>query len=112
MEEDPIQAIEKKVQILLVQSDTSITKLCEGIGMTVNGYQKMWKNRSIKVETIQRIAAFFKVPLSHFFSNPATSVYEIGTSDAGVEEMKEKYIQALESENRLLKQLLDQKGKS
>ncbi len=107
---DPISSVEKKVNLLLAENKISMTKLCESIGMTVNGYSKMWKNRSIKVDTIQKIADYFKVPLSHFFSTldvTSSESYKLGLENTEVNEFREKYIKALESENELLKKLLE-----
>ncbi len=110
-ESDPISQIERKIQVLLVENKISVAKLCEEIGMTSNGYHKMWKNRSLKVETMQKIAKFFSVPLDSFFTTSNSPGYLINDPSSSVEEIREKYIQALESENKLLKQLLNEKDK-
>ena len=103
---DHIAGIEKKVHLLLAENKYSVNKLCEQIGMTPNGYSKMWKNRSIKVETIQKIADVFEIPISHFFTTRSENPYSIEAQSNEVSEIREKYIQALESENQLLKKLL------
>lgn len=111
-ESDHISTIEKKVNVLLAENKVSAVKLCENIGMTANGYSKMWKNRSLKVETIQKIANFFEVPLPHFFPSLNRAVegsYNFEDEASEVNEFREKYIQALESENKLLKKLLEKK---
>ena len=110
-EGDFIATLEKKVNVLLAERKISAAKLSEGIGMTPNGYSKMWKKRSIKVETIQKIADFFNLPLSHFFIGLSDSQqYQSATGNSEVNEIREKYIQALESENELLKKLLREKN--
>lgn len=102
---DSIAAIEKRINVLMAENKVTIARLCDNIGMTANGYSKMWKNKSIKVETIQRIADYFKVPLSHFFDGE----YPSNQTSGEVNEIREKYIQALESENELLKKILKNK---
>ena len=83
---DPIHFAHKKINVLMAENSISVARLCEEIGMTSNGYSKMWKNRSIKVETIQKIADFFELPLSNFIP----SEYQMEGTGGKVEEKSGK----------------------
>lgn len=57
----------KTVDQLRAKRKISKTEFPKLIGMSNTGYNQMWENNSIKVETLHKIAQILQVPVTYFF---------------------------------------------
>lgn len=58
-----------KIKGLLKENKMSLRKLAADVGITEQGLQKLIRENSTKVDTLEAIARIFKVPVSYFFDN-------------------------------------------
>jgi transcriptional regulator with XRE-family HTH domain len=84
--------LEKKIKELSKKNSLSIRQLCLKIEMTESGLSKAFDNNTLKIETLQKIADVFAVPISYFF------VDETNSNEA---------FELLKKENELLKNSLN-----
>ncbi len=61
--------IRGKIEKMLKQKDISILTLCEKIGITQQGYYSIFKNNSLKISTLEKIAEVLEVDINYFFGN-------------------------------------------
>jgi len=66
------------------------------IEMTSAGYYRMMKEKTLKVNVLEKIAAYFDVPVSTFFDEPVP---------AKPTDYQKKYIECLEENNQLQKEI-------
>jgi transcriptional regulator with XRE-family HTH domain len=59
--------IEEKIKKLAKDKNLSIRQLCIKIEITESGLNYTLKNNTLKIETLQKIADVFEVPISYFF---------------------------------------------
>lgn len=64
-----IYKLDEKIKNLSRIKGLSIRQLCLKIDMTESGLNRALKNNSVKIDTIQRIADVFEVPIQYFFSD-------------------------------------------
>lgn len=87
------------------------TQIAEAIGMTRQGFEKTLKEESLKVETLEKIADFFSLPVIAFFDgekNPATTIQN---SCNGLGNTIQIALSDCEKETRHLKEMLAEKEK-
>lgn len=92
---------------LLKERKITAKELFITIGMTQTGYRQMFERGTMKVSTLQKIAAFFNLPITYFFNQTNTENKAAGDAD-----YKEKYLECVEEQLRLLKENADLKSKS
>ncbi len=61
--------ISEKIQKLVDDNGTTFSWLATKVGMSKSGFYKMIETGSIKVDTLQKIADVFNVPIDSFFSD-------------------------------------------
>lgn len=84
----------EKIELLLQQKGVRKMEFYGSINVTHAGFSKMIKNKTITVETLERIAAYFKVPASSFFDDSTVKQPTLLELQSKVSELYE--------ENRLL----------
>ena len=84
------EKIRIKVKSLLLENDLKEGEFAELIGMTRQGYSKMWANSSISLETLDKMALALKIPTWHLLADTHSN---ISTDN---EDYKTKYFQAVE----------------
>jgi len=60
-------SVSKKIKKMLLDNNISQEYLAVNIGMTKNGLNNNLSSDDFKLSTLQKIADFFKVPISYFF---------------------------------------------
>lgn len=63
-----------KIKPLLKAKGIRIKDFCDELGITEQGFAKILRSNSTKIETLEQIARRLDVPMSIFFSNDATPV--------------------------------------
>jgi transcriptional regulator with XRE-family HTH domain len=66
----------KKLTDLVSEENLSDNKIARVMDMTGTGYRDMLKNKSMKVDTLEKVARHFKVPVSYFFDEDVTELEE------------------------------------
>lgn len=61
-----------RIRGLMGKQKVSVKTLSDKLGITETGLRKMITNNSTKIETLEKIAFFFDVPVSYFFNEPQT----------------------------------------
>ncbi len=56
-----------RIKILLEERKITLRELCREVEITEQGFHQMVRNRSMKVEVLERISVFFDVPVSFWF---------------------------------------------
>jgi len=59
-------SVSKKIKKMLLDNNISQEYLAVNIGMTKNGLNNNLSSDDFKLSTLQKIADFFKVPISYF----------------------------------------------
>ena len=62
-----VNQIREIVEKKLKEKEISILTLCKKIGITQQGYYSIFKNKSLKIKTLQSIAEVLEVPIIIFF---------------------------------------------
>jgi transcriptional regulator with XRE-family HTH domain len=57
----------KKLKELVEKENLSQNKAATAFGMSAPGYKDMIENQTMKVETLEKIATHFQIPVSYFF---------------------------------------------
>gem|GEM_PF-5097614 len=113
--------------IHLRDSEKTKQMLADGIGMSLHGLNLAIKNKRLTVETLEKIAIYYKKPVSYFFDevqtredehspNKETGNIPVGKLSAKIEVLtemineKDKKIDELNQEIGGLKQKLRQTG--
>lgn len=77
-----------KIKFLCDKRKVTIRKLAQEIGVSEIGLHKMISNNSMKVETLQKIADYFELPVSSFFEDSNTkNTINIDVFLAGLKEV-------------------------
>lgn len=71
-----------KIRELVVDKRLSLRKLAMKVGMTQPGFMRMLKNESMTVETLERVAAALKVPISEFFEPGEANAVQVKEPEA------------------------------
>jgi transcriptional regulator with XRE-family HTH domain len=95
---------------MLWDSDKNQKLLADSIGMTIQGLSKNIRSRTMKVDTLEKIALYFRKPIIYFFdenesineANDPAQKYILTRC-----ERCDKYL----AQTELLKELLDKKDK-
>jgi len=66
--------IHKKIKELVKIRNTTISGLCQKIGMTESGFNFSMKNNTLKIETLQKIAEVLEMPVCCFFEDGETDI--------------------------------------
>ena len=69
--------IESKIKELSKKQGLSIRQLCQKIDITENGLSKTFKNNSLKVETLQKVANILQVDIRDFFGGVGVNSLEL-----------------------------------
>lgn len=56
-----------KLKGLIESNNFTIRKFCAKVGITESGYYRMIENRSMKIDTLEKMSEILQVPLSVFF---------------------------------------------
>jgi transcriptional regulator with XRE-family HTH domain len=108
-----------KIEYLRKENKVTIPELAEKIGMSKSGFEKMMRERSCKVSTLESIAAYFCKPIVYFFDEddtkeypknalkntveePALKTFYNTDEKDGIIERQDRFIQSLESTIKLL----------
>ncbi len=70
----------------------SISKLISEIEMTESGFYAMFRNDSVKIKTLQKIANVLDVEIGYFFGNDEESAQEQNQGSNDVEEKASKNV--------------------
>jgi len=100
---------------LINKANLSKRAIAKIIGMTGTGFDKMMDNRTMTVEVLEKIAIYFKVPLTTFFSTE-DSIHTITAPKASENGClkcieKEKRIEDLTREVRKGEEMIEVQGK-
>lgn len=68
--------INNKIEVLKKQHKCSNLEIAQYCEMSRGGYETMLKNGDMKISTLQKIAEFFKVPISYFFNDELMNTNE------------------------------------
>lgn len=68
----------RKIDSLLLQNQKKVKDLIQYIKMSESGYYRMIENKSMKVETLELIARFFRVSPGYFFHTDENSSEKSG----------------------------------
>ncbi|RFS17210.1 helix-turn-helix transcriptional regulator [Emticicia sp. C21] len=83
------EKLRAKIKSHLAIMDITESKLAQEIGMTRQGYSKMWKQKSVSLDTLDQIADFINIPLWQLIAETKINHNE-------TEDYKLKYFQAVE----------------
>lgn len=107
-----------KIKFLSDEKNISLKKLCVEIDVTEQGLQKMFANNSMKIETLEKIAKVFDVPVSYFFDDKKTdciiqtnghkNTYKVNSDEISIASDTKETYKDLEIEN-LKQQIADLK---
>ncbi|WP_372934415.1 hypothetical protein [Mariniphaga sediminis] len=82
--------------------------LADGIGMSLHGLNLTLKNKRLTVETLEKIAAYYKKPISYFFGE---SEYMSNSTDEHLH-VNDKSLSKLIAKLELLGEILKEKEKN
>ena len=88
-----------KIKEIARSKKISIKNLAESIGITEQGLQKLIRENSTKVETLESIALCLSVPISIFFDDKNIIAQ-------GVDETNKYYLQIISSQQRTIEELV------
>ncbi|MCY1720213.1 helix-turn-helix transcriptional regulator [Prolixibacteraceae bacterium Z1-6] len=73
----------KKLEDLKESRKVNFEELSKITGKSVGGLKKMWTNRKVSVEVLEKLAKYFKMPIAYFFdeSNAPRSVQQVGDNN-------------------------------
>lgn len=94
-----------KIETLLSQKGVSKMKFYEAVGLTHTGFSKMIKNETITVDTLEKIAAYFNIPVFTFFEENATKVPTVSDLQAKVSELYEENRDLLKENKALVEKI-------
>jgi transcriptional regulator with XRE-family HTH domain len=57
----------EKLRELIKKENLSQNQMAKNFGMSAPGYKEMLEKKSLKVKNLEKIADYFKVPVSYFF---------------------------------------------
>lgn len=66
----------KKLKELVEKENLSQNKAATAFGMSAPGYKEMLENQTMKVETLEKVAKHFNVPVSWFFDEDGNELNE------------------------------------
>lgn len=84
------EKLKVKIRTLLAEKASNDSKMCDEIGITREGYSKMFRVESININTLEKIANYLGVPLWHLLADTKANV------SGENEDYKLKYYQAVE----------------
>jgi len=90
-----------RIKIELEHKGISIRELCYMIDVTEQGLHQMIRNRSMKIETLERISNVLLLPVSYWFEN------EINTEDSVLEDSDQKKSCRKRKQNKLSDERID-----
>jgi len=107
-----------KIKTIAKAKRVRLDELAEAVGLSRGGLLYIMKNNSIKVETLEKIAIYLKIPVSTFFeegkamhvSGSNIAVVNNGNQSIGESqelEMLRKEIEECRKENELLRKIID-----
>lgn len=107
-----------KIKTLLEKRKITIQKLCDEVGISTVGFHNIYNNKSIKVQTLEKIADVLQVPIKYFFEDETSdnpffvneSTVTYGDNNK-ILINKNNEIKELKNENELLKNALKDKEK-
>jgi transcriptional regulator with XRE-family HTH domain len=103
----------KKLIDLVSEENLSDNKIARIMDMSGTGYREMLKNQTMKVETLEKVARHFNVPVSYFFDEPATELNEprpeYKTNCCELCREKDKQIEELKHDKEWLKSQIEVK---
>lgn len=62
----------QKIKTIAKERGISLVSICKNVGVTEQGLQKMIKNNTTTIDTIERIADYLNVPITTFFDEAET----------------------------------------
>jgi len=83
-----VSQIKTKVEDILNKKNISKVFLCEKIGITQQGYYSIFKNNSLKITLLEKIAKVLGVPVGYFFDEKKGSK-EIDEFQKQIKNLKE-----------------------
>jgi transcriptional regulator with XRE-family HTH domain len=96
--------IAEKIKVLTEKEGKSLLWLSKEIGMSKQGFYTMLNNNSLKVDTIEKIAAVLNIPVIDFFKNEEKQKENIEVND---KDSKLDYKKEISDLNELIKFLED-----
>jgi transcriptional regulator with XRE-family HTH domain len=66
----------KKLKELVDKENLSQNKAAAAFGMSAPGYKEMLDNQTMKVETLEKVARHFNLPVSYFFDEVGNELNE------------------------------------
>jgi transcriptional regulator with XRE-family HTH domain len=66
----------KRLKELVDKENLSQNKAAAAFGMSAPGYKEMLDNQTMKVETLEKVARHFNLPVSYFFDEEANELNE------------------------------------
>lgn len=99
-----------KLRNVVENSKLTISELCKKLEIDRKTFYNNFENRTMKVETLEKICFLLEVPITNFFENePKKTALSIVAEESevyGVTNYKEKYFETLEKLNACNERLL------
>lgn len=100
------------IRELCIQKNITLKELSEEIGISQNGLQRILKDNSTRIDTLEKIASFFEVPITYFFQDDEEGVSETVELKTENENLKKRIAELeeelLEDKRTIVKFLTDQ----
>jgi len=103
----------KKMVDLVKEQNLSDNKIARIMDMTGTGYRDMLKNHTMKVDTLEKVARHFNIPVSYFFDEVGNELNEpraeYKTNCCELCREKDKQIEELKHDKEWLKSQVEAK---
>lgn len=87
-----IEEIEKKIKDLAYERKISISRICKSIEISELGLKKMFVNKSLRIDILNKIANILGVPIAYFFDDPQKMNKVLVLFDSEIKKLKEELI--------------------
>ena len=113
----------ERIKVLSEKKSIALKDIAYKIGVTEAGFHKMLTNKTMKIETLEKISEILEVPVSYFFDEGTLSIVQTGSVSNCVNGVNhgtvhfssikeaEKEVEYLKKENEHLKNQLKDKDK-
>lgn len=97
-----------KIEDLRISNKISIRKMARELEMSDSGYSRMIENETCSVSVLERIANYFKLPITYFFDEKELKVYAENSSHLLVEDSAGPDYFTLKERNQILESKLSE----
>ena len=99
-----------KIKDELVRQNKTAKDLCNDLGVSEQGFHQMIRNRSMKIDILEKISEYFNVPVAYWFDDDESIVSESDGSlkyETKPQNTYKKIDTLTKGLNHLLKSLID-----